>query len=107
MSRAGTLRRVQGPYVAATVGLALAGLLATFLGPRGQVNWWATALLMLAPVADAMRCVAVYRQQDEYGQTLMLRSADFAAGTMVGVYIAGYATFVFTQVVLGRREASE
>ncbi|AFD26603.1 hypothetical protein [Deinococcus gobiensis] len=131
MTRAETLRRVQGPYLGATVLLALGGLLGLFLGPKGQVNWWATALLMLAPLADALRCVAVYRQQDEYGQTLMLRSAalafagvmgallalsllssargsaDFAAGTMVGVYVAGYGTFLLTQTVLARREAQE
>lgn len=131
MSRARTLRQVQQPYLIATVALALAGLLGLFLGPSGQVNWWATALLMLAPLADALRCVAVYHRQDEYGQTLILRSAalafagvmgallalsllssargsaDFAAGTMVGVYVAGYATFLLTQTVLARREARE
>ncbi|SEJ59869.1 hypothetical protein SAMN04488058_111106 [Deinococcus reticulitermitis] len=129
MTRAERLRQVQRPYLIAFSVLVVGALAAFALGPKGQVNWPGTLLLALAPVVDARRHRAAFKYHDEYGQSVILRaaavgftgvmgsllglallsaaeaSADFASGTMVGVFVAGYAVFLVTQWVLFRRDA--
>ena len=131
MTRAERLRQVQMPYLIA-FGVLVVGALAAFaLGPKGQVNWVGTALLALAPVVDARRHRVALKYHDEYGQSVILRAAalgftgvmgsllglcllsaalestDFAAGTMIGIFVAGYTVFLVTQWALFRRDAQE
>ena len=91
MMRQRRQRQALRPLHWVSAALALFALLAfAFLGQPGQVNVLGTGLLCLLPVVDAWRNLTLYRAQDEYERSLMLRSVALAfMAVMIGLAVLG------------------
>ncbi|MFW8626593.1 hypothetical protein [Deinococcus sp. ME38] len=78
MTRTRRHARHQTLLATLTGACALGILAALILGPRGQVNLTATALMAAIPLLDAARLSFHYRDSDEYGRHVLLIAAAVA-----------------------------
>lgn len=83
------------------------------LGPRGQVNLTATALMAAIPLLDAARLSFHYRDSDEYGRHVLLIAAAVALGVtltaltltaLISLSYLGWLTLAGTHALLTRRD---
>lgn len=128
MSRAQRQQRRQLLLGGLTAAVALGSTVVMTAGPRGQVNLLGTLLLAAVPLIDAARLAFHYHDSDEYGRSLLLRSAALALGvtlaaltltallgaaspgeqvapsTVLGLAFLGWLTLVLTHAFLTWRE---
>ncbi|BBN95907.1 hypothetical protein DEIGR_100637 [Deinococcus grandis] len=131
MTRTRRHARHQTLLATLTGACALGILAALMLGPRGQVNLTATALLAAIPLLDAARLTFHYRDSDEYGRHVLLTAAAVALGVtltaltltalisaatphetvpataLVGLAYLGWLTLVVTHAARTRRDARD